>query len=285
MIQLLFTRLVQRWQIICLNTLVFWLVAASLIVMTPQSYRAKTIIVPAETTGVAVSHILSTPPFFGQTFFDTKPSGNFAVYLGALRTREIAQAVRRNTQLAHVLGAEATESWLGRLYQALGLKIALPDDDEILNWLEKNTFTIQLPNSILWQIEVRHVDPEIALSILKTMHETAEARVRDEIVSMISRRLSWLIDRAATEADAIIRTSLYDLIAQANRHSAILASDTAVAARLVSLPAVEQRPTVPNRIFLLSFSLVGALITSVLMWSAIILFQKNVGHRALATSM
>lgn len=251
--------LIRNWQKISLTTILIWLISAIIILIYPSSYRAHTLVVPAETTGIAISSILAPNLTLSPTFIDPKPSGNFAVYLGALRTREMATALRLNTSLADALTAEARAAWLGRLREGLGFPITPPDDDAILAWLEKNTSATPLPNSILWQIEVRHPSPTMALSVLQTLHATAESRVRDEIAALLSRRLIWLMDRAGTEADSLARAALYDLISQANRHSAIVSADTNVAARVVSAPAVESQPTVPNKPFLLAIAIIPAL--------------------------
>lgn len=241
-----------------MGTTITWATICVVIFSIPQSYRAQALVVPAETTGIAASSLLTPLAPIYSSVLDSKPTGNFAVYLGALRAREMASALRSQTSLPEVLQLESLLTSIKRLIPSLEIGAEAVDDDEIMRWLEANTSATPQPNSIIWQIEVRHRDPTLALSVLKTVHATAEARVRDEMASMVARRIAWLQDRAASETDQAIRTTLYEMLAQAYRHSAILAADDAVAARIVSAPAVEDRPSVPNRVFLASLGLLAS---------------------------
>ncbi|MDW8445619.1 MAG: hypothetical protein RML45_16260 [Acetobacteraceae bacterium] len=265
----LVTLLLSRWRACLLTALGLWTCSCFLIGLVPTSFRARAIIVPAETTGIAVSNLLSPIQIMSPSLLEAKPSGNFAVYLSALRSREIIRVLRQETALADILAEEAKTSLLGKLRKLLKLSENTIDDDKILEWLEHNTSATSHTNSIVWMIEVRHKDPLLALSVLRTLHAAAEARVRDEITAMLSRRISWLAERAATEPDATVRTALHELAAQAHRHLAILASDGSVAARLVSAPAVDDRPTVPNRPFLAVLAFIGSLKLSACIWATI----------------
>jgi hypothetical protein len=68
---------------------------------------------------------------------------------------------------------------------------------------------------------------------------------------MASRRIAAIDARLASEQDVYIRSQLYDLLGQQQRAALVVAADEAVAARLVSTPTVELRPSVPNRPLLL----------------------------------
>ena len=65
------------------------------------------------------------------------------------------------------------------------------------------------------------------------------------------RRVAALEQRLARESDLFLRNSLYELLAQQQRAGLVVAADEAVAARLVSAPAAETRPSLPNRPLLL----------------------------------
>ena len=58
--------------------------------------------------------------------------------------------------------------------------------------------------------------------------------------------------RLSRESDIFLRNSLYELLAQQQRAGLVVAADEAVAARLVSAPMVEARPSLPNRSLLLA---------------------------------
>ena len=68
---------------------------------------------------------------------------------------------------------------------------------------------------------------------------------------MAARRIAAIDARLAAEQDVYIRSQLYDLLGQQQRAALVVAADEAVAARLVSAPTVELRPSVPNRPLLL----------------------------------
>lgn len=277
-LQALMSLLLHRLNGIILLSFCFWTFASLFILLHPQVYRAQALIVPAETTGIAVSNILSSPALVAPQLFDSKPSGNFAVYLGALRTREMATALRNHTRLAEALTQDAEASWINRLQRNLGLHHDPVSDDVLVRWLERNTSATPQPNSIIWSLEVRHPNRDLALAVLQTLHTTAEARVREEIAGMVSRRLTWLTQRASFEQDATIRAALYDLIGQANRQSAILQADTAIAARIVSAPSVEERASFPNRLFLLSLALVASSALSISFWTSLLIFRYHFMH-------
>jgi hypothetical protein len=69
---------------------------------------------------------------------------------------------------------------------------------------------------------------------------------------MAARRIAALGARLAAEHDIYVRNQLYDLLGQQQRAALVVAADEAVAARLVSAPTVELRPSVPNRPLLLA---------------------------------
>lgn len=215
---------------------------------------------PAETTAISVSSLLSPFPFAPQNMLDPKPTGNFAVYLAALRAREAANVLLNYSQLPNALYTKQKQNFFLKFAETIGLIDLQINEDNVLKWLERNTSITLHPSNTVWIIEVRHQNPKVALEILTLIHQTAERRVREEMENMVARRISWLNERVAAEPDSTIRSTLYDLIGQAQKHAAILASDSAIAARLVSAPAVENQPSHPNRLFLIGLSLLSSII-------------------------
>lgn len=261
---------------VLLGAMALWLAAVGIILLVPRAHVAQAVVAPAETTGIAASSLLSPLPLVGGGLLDQRPAGNFAVYLGALRAREAAAVLRRETDLAGRLAAARASGPLARLLGALGL----PDgpevlDDDLMAWLARNTAATQSPASVVWTIEVRHPDPGLALAVLKSLHGAAEARVREEMQAMVERRLAWLTERAARESDIAVRQSLYGLIAETHRHAAVLASDPAVAARIVSAPAVEDRPSVPNRMLLAALAAPAAVLVSLGFRAAALILRRR----------
>lgn len=257
------------------GALALWLAAVGAILLVPRAHVAQAVVAPAETTGIAASSLLSPLPQLGTGLIEQRPSGNFAVYLGALRGREAATVLRRDTDLVDRLVAERAESTIARALGTLGLGSAEVLDDDLMAWLRRNTSATQNPASVLWTIEARHPDPALALAVLTALHAAAEARVREEMQAMVARRLALLTERAAREPDLGVRQALYGLIAEAHRHAAVLAADTAVAARIVSAPAVEDRPNVPNRLLLAALAVPAAVFTSLGLWALALMARRR----------
>jgi hypothetical protein len=262
------------------GALVQWLAAVGVILLVPRAHVAQGVVAPAETTGIAASSLLSPLPQLGAGLIEQRPSGNFAVYLGALRGREAATVLRRATDLPDRLAAERAKDPLSRALARLGFGGGEILDDDLMAWLRRNTSATQNPASVLWTIEARHPDPALALAVLRALHDAAEARVREEMQAMVARRLAFLTDRAGREADLGVRQALYVLIAEAHRHAAVLAADTAVAARIVSAPAVEDRPSVPNRLLLAALAVPAALAASLGLWALVLIARwgEEIAH-------
>ena len=90
----------RRGRLALLAALLFALGAAP-VLLWPRSYVAQAVVAPAETTGIAASTLLSPAPLLGGAggLLDTRPGGNFAVYLDALRAPEAAAMLARDTDL------------------------------------------------------------------------------------------------------------------------------------------------------------------------------------------
>ena len=163
----------------------------------------------------------------------------------------------RDTGLLAFLGARRAAGPLGALRRALGLRIAA-DGDDALNWLERRLAVTQGVATVTFTLSLAHPDRAAALDMLERLHAHAEAKVRADIGSMAARRIAAIGARLGAEHDLYVRTQLYDLLGQQQRAALVVAADEAVAARLVSAPTVELRPSVPNRPLLLALLAVAA---------------------------
>jgi hypothetical protein len=231
---------------------------AAPVLLWPRSYVAQAVVAPAETTGIAASALLSPAPLLGSGgLLDTRPGGNFAVYLDALRAPEAAAMLARDTALLPFLSARRAAGPLGALRRALGLRIAA-DGDDALNWLERRLAVTQGVATVTFTLSLSHPDRAAALDMLERLHAHAEAKVRADIGGMAARRIAAIGARLGAEHDLYVRTQLYDLLGQQQRAALVVAADEAVAARLVSAPTVELRPSVPNRPLLLALLAVAA---------------------------
>lgn len=238
----------------------------------PRSFVAEAVVAPSETTGIATSSLLSAAPAFSG-LLDPRPSGNFAIYLGALRSAEAAMRLVEATPLLALLNERRAAGPAGALRRALGLRMEM-DLDDARNWLARNLAVTQTLGSVTWTLSLAHPDRDQALDALRHLHAFAEAKVRADLEDMARRRVVALEARLAREQDLYIRQSLYEMLAQQQRVGLVVAADEAVAARLVSAPLVEQRASLPNRPLLLLLLLVTAPLAALAVVAAGILLAR-----------
>lgn len=253
-----------RWGFLFACTVLYSL-AAALVWNWPRSYVATAIVAPSETTGIATSSLLTPSPFLQPSLLDQRPGGNFAVYLAALRAPEAAAALARETTLLARIEARRAALPLGPLRRLLGLRMTA-DTDDALAVLERSFAATPSLTSVTWSLELVERDRDAALDMLQRLHALAEARVRETLAELAGRRIAALEARLRVEPDLFLRNSLFELLAQQQRAALVVAADEAAAARLVSVPMVEIRPSVPNRpllLVLLAIILPGAVILAV----------------------
>ena len=260
---------------------VVWVAAAAMVLALPRAHEAQAVVAPAETTSFAVSSLLSPSPFAPGGLLDTRPTGNFAVYLGALRSPEAAAMLVRDTVLPAAL-TEARRSGPGGVLRAILGADRAADADDVLQWLTRRLAVTQSLASVTWTIELAHPDPVLALDVLRRLHAFAEAKVRADLADQAARRVAALERRLARENDLFLRNSLYELLAQQQRAGLVIAADEAVAARLVSAPMVEARPSLPNRPLLLAVLAVVVPLAVLLFATALVLLRHDPVAEAMA---
>lgn len=250
---------------ILLSCAVLYGLAASVVWNWPRSYVATAIVAPSETTGIATSSLLTPSPFLQPSLLDQRPGGNFAVYLAALRAPEAAAALARETGLLAQIEERRAGLPLGPIRRWLGLRM-VADTDDALNFLERNFAATPSLTSVTWTLELVQRDRASALDMLQRLHGLAETRVRETLAELAGRRIQALEARLRVEPDLFLRNSLYKLLAQQQRAALVVAADEAAAVRLVSMPMVGIRPSVPNRpllLVLLAIVIPGAVILAV----------------------
>ncbi len=257
---------------LCIGALVLWAVGAAVVLLMPRAHVAQAVVAPAETTSFAVSSLLSPSPFAPGGLLDTRPTGNFAVYLGAMRSPEAAALLARETGLPTAIEAQRGSGPGGALRRVFGGTRPV-DADDVLEWLERNLAVTQSLASVTWTIELAHADPALALDALRRLHAFAEAKVRADLAEQAARRVAALERRLARESDIFLRNSLYELLAQQQRAGLVVAADEAVAARLVSAPMVEARPSLPNRPLLLALLAVAVPLAVLALGAALLLLR------------
>jgi uncharacterized protein involved in exopolysaccharide biosynthesis len=233
------------------------LAGGALVLSWPRAFLAQAVIAPAETTGLATSTLIQASALAPGSLLDNRPSGNFAVYLAALRSPEAAAMLARDTALPAALEARRADGPAGWLREALGLRMA-PDQDDVEGWLERGLAVTQSLSSVTWTLEVSLPDRLLAREVLARLHAFAEAKVRGDLLDLVGRRVRVLEARLVAERDIYLRTPIFELLAQHQRAAMVLAADEAVAARMVSGPGVELKPSLPNRPLLLAMLLVAA---------------------------
>ncbi|MGK7868488.1 hypothetical protein [Falsiroseomonas sp. E2-1-a20] len=260
----------RRWRVVLLATT---LVTAGLLLLLslPRSFVAEALVAPSETTGIATSSLLSPSPAFSG-LLDPRPTGNFAIYLGALRSVEAAAMLAEATPLLAGLTARRAEGLAGLLREAMAWRITA-DLDDARGWLERNLAVTQTLGAVTWTLALAHPDRDEALDMLRRLHGFAEAKVRADLEEMAQRRIAALELRLARETDLYLRQSLYEMLAQQQRVGLVVAADEAVAARIVSAPRVELRPSQPNRALLALLLLVTAPMAAVALVAAGVLLR------------
>lgn len=245
-----------RWRVLLLIVVLYGS-AAALVLSWPRAWLASAVIAPAESSGLAVSTLIAPINLpQGGGLLDTRPTGNFAVYLSSLRSPEAAAMLAGTTPILADLSRRRAAGPMGWLRTSLGLRLAA-DQDDVQSFLERRLAVTQSLVATTWNLELPYPDRGLGLAILARLHAFGEAHVRADLAGLAERRLATLEARAASERDVFQRTPLYELIAQHQRALLVLRSDEAVAARMVSAPVVEIRPSVPNRPLLLALLLVA----------------------------
>jgi hypothetical protein len=267
---------------LALILLLLWVGGAAAILLWPRGHVARAQVAPAETTAFAISSLLSAHPLALGQGLDTRPGGNFAVYLAALRSPDAARMLTTETALLQAMERNRQDSRLWSLWVSLGLSRAL-DADDVLAWMERHVAVTQNLGSITWTLELTHADPALALQALISLHRFAEAKVRADLADQAARRVAALQARLQGESDVFLRNNLYDLLAQQQRAGLVVAADEAVAARLIAAPMVEARASRPNRPLLLGLWLLVVPLAVLLGAAGLILARSAFRDAALVT--
>ncbi|MCB4820594.1 Wzz/FepE/Etk N-terminal domain-containing protein [Roseicella aerolata] len=246
----------RRWRVALLSLLLFAL-GAGVLFQLPRRYVAQAVVAPAETTGIATSTLLSPVPLMAGGLLDDRSSGNFAIYLDALRSPEAAAMLARETGLLGHLTALRGAGPTGWVRRTLGLRLEA-DLDDAMAWLARSLAATQNIATVTVTLTLAHRDREAALDALRRLHALAEAKVRSDLAELARRRIAVIEARLAVERDVFLRNALYELLGQQQRGALVVAADEAVAARLVSAPMVELRPSLPNRPLLLVLLAIAA---------------------------
>ncbi|WP_236038248.1 Wzz/FepE/Etk N-terminal domain-containing protein [Belnapia arida] len=261
----------RRWPVALAAALVLGL-GAALILAWPRHYVAQAMVAPAETSGVATSTLMSPSPLLQGGLLDNRPSGNFGIYLDALRAPEAAAMLARETGLlAHLTDLRGAGP-MGALRRHFGWRIEA-DLDDAETWLAQRFAATQGIATTTVTLTLEHRDRAASLDMLRRLHAMAEARVRGDLLGQARQRMAAIEARLAAEPDQFQRSALYELLAAQQRVALVLGADEAVAARMVSAPMVEIRPSLPNRPLLVLLLAVAAPLASLLGAACLVLLR------------
>ncbi len=233
-----------------LAVLMLYAALGTVIWLWPRSFVAQMVVAPAETTAMATSTLLTPVPMLAPALLDSRPGGNFGVYLSALRSMEAARMLAAETPILAQMSERRAGGAMGQVRRLLALRIQA-DADDVQTYLENALSPTQDGGTVTWTVELPWLDRLSALDMLRRLHAFGEAKVREDLAGMAQRRIALLQAGIAAERDAFARNAMYDLLAQHQRSALVMLADEAVAARLVSAPMVELRASVPNRPLLL----------------------------------
>src|SRR3712207_1674467 len=213
-LDLLFRGIWDRRGRVLLAALLLYAALAALLFQLPRRHVAQAVVAPAETTGISTSTLLSPVPLLGGGLLDDRTSGNFAVYLDALRSPEAAAMLARDTGLLGHLTALRAAAPLGPLRRALGLRTEA-DLDDAQAWLEETLAATRNIGTVTVTLTLAHRDREAALDALRRLHALSEAKVRTARAELARRRIAAIEARLGTERDLFLRNALFDLLAPA----------------------------------------------------------------------
>jgi uncharacterized protein involved in exopolysaccharide biosynthesis len=269
------------WRIrlpIVVAALLVFAAGAAVVQFLPRLYVAQAVVAPAETTGIATSTLLSPAPMLGGGLLESRQTGHFAVYLDVLRSPEAVAVLARETGLLAYLTALRGSGPGGALRRLLDLRIEA-DLDDAQNWVERNLAITPGIGTVTVTLSLAHQDRAAALDALQRLHALAEAKVRADLAELTHRRIAAIEARLAVETDLFLRNMLYDQLGQHQRSGLIIGVDEAVAARLVSRPMVELRPSLPNRPLLLLLLAVAAPVLALFGAACVVLLGGAVPRR------
>ena len=261
----------RRWPVVLVTALILGS-GAALILAWPRHYVAQAMVAPAETSGVATSTLMSPSPLLQGGLLDSRPSGNFGIYLDALRAPEAAAMLAREAGLLAYLTDLRGAGPMGALRRYFDWRIEA-DLDDAETWLAQRFAATQGIATTTVTLTLEHRDRATALDMLRRLHALAEERVRSGLLGQARQRMAAIEARLAAEPDQFQRSALYELLAAQQRIALVVAADEAVAARMVSAPMVEIRPSLPNRPLLLLLLAVAAPLASLLGAACLVLLR------------
>jgi hypothetical protein len=184
-----------RTLVVLALALALFLAGAATILSIPRRHVATAVVAPAETANIATSFLLSPAPLLQGGLLDTRPTGNFSVYLGVLRSAEAVAMLMRETDILTDIAAWRDAGPLAPLRRALGLG-RLSTADDVAEWLRRSLSVTAGLQTVSWTLELPHPDRMAALDMLTRLHRFAEERVRADLTTMADRRRSVLAARA-----------------------------------------------------------------------------------------
>lgn len=211
--------------------------------------------------------------------FDSEDS-LFQLYRTAVRSQVAARAVMENPELLRRLFEEewsdADEQWK----EPVGLKSVLrsvastvlgeqtfawtpPSLGRVTEFLQSEVRITEDRDSPMLSISMDHADPELASEILLTMHNAADEMLRERILDRTSVYIDYLTRKLDSTIVAEYRQALADTLSSQEKLRMFASADTRFVADVFDQVVVSERPTVPNPLFVVAFSVVFGLFVGV----------------------
>jgi hypothetical protein len=133
-----------------------------------------------------------------------------------------------------------------------------------------------------FEVAVRDKDPELALFLLQTTYQEADAIAREQDVRVIDRHRSYIDSQLKQRSEVDLRNVLLSLLSSVERRRMLLASDLSYVAKIVDPPRVRKEAT--GRGFgvnVIAFGLIAFLAATILIGIRAV-FRHELGAAGLA---
>lgn len=132
--------------------------------------------------------------------------------------------------------------------------------DKLADWLKQAVALQPVGATPLRRILFEHPDGKVAQQVLMTLHITADAMIRAEVLQRTEERLRYLNATLAKAANPDHRRALTDLLLEQERTKMMVRMDRHFAATLVEAPFIQPRAVWPRKSYILALLILVGMI-------------------------
>jgi LPS O-antigen subunit length determinant protein (WzzB/FepE family) len=277
--------LLRRWPLI-IGCIITALIAA-VVYLHAATYRyAVTMRVapPASSAGDGVSSRLSQlgglAAVAGVSLPDSGGSASFKLFVEALHSRDVAEALARDPAIMHGIFRQEwdarTRTWRlpsGFIYglsksvkPVLGIPsraFAPPGPARLKQWLVDNIGVDQNLKTPVVTVTLMSEDPALAIYVLKQLDSTIDTMLRERALLRADEYIRYLAARLPTIALAEQRIAIAQALGEQERLKMAAGSNRAFAAEVFEHPAATDRPVLPVPSKVLAMALLLGLVVGV----------------------